>query len=290
MVFAVRSALVLGLVLSSLGAQHNGAAEPVIEILGASVSAGFVDPRPRPDGARNGTVNLAWLLERAVDREGLRWVQRASVASFLDPVRVGTRQVERALKDRPTLVIAVDFMFWFGYGNVARPGAEDEAKQRLALQSKGLALLARFDCPVLVGDYPDMRRADPRMLPPGAVPSVPVLVELNDGLRQWATARKNVHLFPLARLVTGMQGKGEPLELATGALHAPPETLLQGDRLHPTRLGMALLGHRLLAHLAAVLPEDHVLRTGRPTLDTLVKVAGAVGELEELAPVKGGGR
>ncbi|MGE0145726.1 MAG: hypothetical protein AB7T19_20760, partial [Planctomycetota bacterium] len=38
--------------------------KPVVLVLGASVSAGFVDPRAREDGERNSTVRLATALRQ----------------------------------------------------------------------------------------------------------------------------------------------------------------------------------------------------------------------------------
>ena len=40
-----------------------------------------------------------------------------------------------------------------------------------------------------MGDYPEMRDIDPRMLGPHAIPNAPTLRLLNERLREWAKAR-----------------------------------------------------------------------------------------------------
>ncbi len=71
--------------------------------------------------------------------------------------------------------------------------------------------------------------------------------------RAWAKERKRVHLFELGSLVRRMKTEGVVLELAGGAFQVPPAGMLQGDRLHANRLGMAYLGSLLQARLGSIL-------------------------------------
>ena len=56
--------------------------------------------------------------------------------------------------------------------------------------------------------------------------------------------------------------------------------LLQGDRLHATRLGMAYLGLRLQGALAEVLPTGNALKQRDWALEDFIAAAGAEPDLE----------
>ena len=274
----VRPILALVCCAVLLPAQENGDDPSVVSVVGASVSSGFADPRPRPDGTRNRTIDLARLLREVWPDDQVTVKQRANLAMFLDPVRFGTAMIDRTLRDEPDLVLAVDFMFWFGYG-----GAALDEERCLAMQAAGLEQLDRIVAPILVGNYPDMRDADPRMLPPNSVPEPATLKKLNERLRAWAAERPRVRLFDLAAWVEAARTDGAVMELGGKRLFATPVKLLQGDRLHATRLGMALLGERICAESRALLPEDHPLKSQAPNLEQFVEAAGV--EVEDLKPV-----
>jgi hypothetical protein len=53
--------------------------------------------------------------------------------------------------------------------------------------------------------------------------------------------------------------------------------LLQEDRLHPTRLGMALLGYSLQDPLRELFPADHALSKQKWTFAQFVEAAGRRG-------------
>lgn len=250
-----------------------------MSLLGASVSAGFTDPKPNADGEPNSTVKLAYALRPVWEDAPVRVRDRSDLSTFLDPVAKQTRRVDAALGDEPTAVVAIDFLFWFGYGWVRG----DERKARLALQQEGLALLERFDVPVLVGDYPDMAGADPRMLSPAQIPDPETLVELNRRLTEWAAKRGNVQVFPLAQFVTDAKGGSVTVPFEDAQVVLGPRQLLQGDKLHATRLGMALLADRVSEQLAAMLPKDHPARPPDLPLVDFAEQARALLTLEEAA-------
>jgi len=166
-----------------------------------------------------------------------------SLLLFTDPDAFGEKLVAKARAADPTLVIAVDYLFWFGYG----VQASDEA--RLRHLEKGLALLESIPCPLLVGDLPDMRAASepappggvPPLLVPEQVPSVVALAKLNARIREWAAGRKGVVVVPVADLLARLQS-GSAIEIhgnhwAEGARGR----LLGPDRLHPTLEGAVAL-------------------------------------------------
>ena len=261
---------------------------PRVEILGASVSAGYMDLRLRKDGEPNDTVPLLRALRHIWPNETATVVTRAHMAMFSDPQGLGERQVRQALRGQPDLVVAVDFLFWFGYGTV---GGGDRGRQsRLQLQAKGLELLDNLNCPIILGDYPDMSGADARILPPRMIPDNETLDELNRRLLAWAEERPRVHLFPLARWVKQLVEEGYPIPLEKGPVHTPPLYLLQSDRLHATRLGMALLGFQVQGLARRALPESHPLVGDPVSIDILIEAIGAEGDLEGIkkVPAKAG--
>lgn len=251
---------------------------PRIDVLGASVSAGYVDLRMPESGIPNDTVPLFRVLRHVWPAETATVTNRADIAMFANPERFGGRQIIQSRRNQPDLVLAVDFMFWFGYGNV-RPGDEGR-KQRLELQRKALELLDRIECPIILGDYPDMNGASARMLHPRMIPDEETLIELNARLRAWAAERPRVHLFPLAQWVKHLKEDGVTLPLEEGPVQSPPLYLLQADRLHATRLGVTLLAYQLQKIAKETLPQGHQLNGEPVTLDHLIEAVGAGPDLE----------
>jgi|JI10StandDraft_1071094.scaffolds.fasta_scaffold03614_8 hypothetical protein len=214
-----------------------------VAVLGASVSAGLAAP-PVATSIKAGLPADAAVLDVA------------SVLFFQDPFANGRAQVDAALAHRPTVVVALDFLFWFAY-------ADASPAERRARLDAGLALLAPLPGTLLVGDLPDMRNANPRVLGPAAVPSPDELAALDDQIRRWAAARPHTLVLPLAAwtapLVTGAD-----IELAPGE-QVPARDLMFFDGLHANALGtwhlLDLVDHTLERELAV--PAD-ALRLVRP--------------------------
>lgn len=260
----------------------TGDREPLrIEILGASVSAGFVDGPLSGGDPDNHTVPLQKVV-RGWLQDGARVSSRADVLMFTDAATRGEQQVTRAAKASPDLVLAVDFLFWFGHGAVDAGRDETEGRARTRMLRRGLDLLDRMPCPIVVGDLPDVQGAAARMISPRAIPSAEVRDGLNAIVREWAKERPRVRVFPLAALVAEMKQKGVDLPLASGPLPTPPGGLMQGDRLHATCLGMALLGYRLQEHVVAALSPPANGAIPRRTFDEFVAAADAGPDLDDL--------
>ena len=265
--------------------------KPRVHVIGASVSGGFRDGPMTGAQEQGDSVTLqhvlkAWCGEhaRATTHGPLEMM-----AMFTKPEEIGERQVTAALKAKPDAVVAIDFPFWFAYGYVDG----EEAKARTERFAKGLALLAKLEVPLLVGDLPDMQGAARRMLAPAQIPSPAVLQQLNEQLAAWVKAHGNVRLVPLAGTVATMKQAGAVLPLATGALQTAPGALLQGDKLHANRLGMAFLGFTLQPALNGLFGEAQALRKQQWTFEQFVAACGAEAELEAVraavkAPAAGG--
>jgi hypothetical protein len=229
-----------------------------IAVIGASVSAGF--------GLGTELVSNATLVEFV---EGVVRAPHEPVTGlgssmlFREPQTRGAKQVRDALETSPTLVLAPDFLFWFGYGHL-----RDLAARERRLES-GFTLLEAIDCPVIVGDLPDMHPAlegssalmmGQPMLAPAQVPSPEELEQLNRRIREWVASRKNVHLFEMARFV-GELRTDEPIKIRGNELDAEAKTkLLQEDLLHPTVKGTCVLTLLVFDTLAreGVVPEESI--------------------------------
>jgi hypothetical protein len=173
-------------------------------VVGASLSAGFCS---RPLAVKM----------RAIAPEGAEVLDATDMFLFSSPYSLGAAQIDRTVAFRPTLVLALDYLFWFAYY-----GRD---------LSVGLRELERIDVPLVVGDVPWMGRAAEWMLSPSGVPSRTELRELNIRIRIWASERPNVTVVPVARWVDELYA-GAPSKvpwrvgLAAGALLCP-------DGLHP---------------------------------------------------------
>ena len=134
------------------------------------------------------------------------------------------------------------------------------------------------------------------MLSPRQIPSVEVIGVLNERLRAWAAARPNVRLFPIADFVTRAKGDGVTVDHDGAAVRLDRDALLQGDGLHATRLGVALLAHEIGGQLRALLPADDPLRPREVSFHDLVQVVGAEVSFDEVLDAarppaaSGGGR
>lgn len=250
-----------------------------VHIIGASVSGGFRDGPLFGAKEQGDTVTMHQML-KAWCGEAARVTTHSPAhmtGMFTDPDTIGEAQIAAVLKAKPDIVVAIDFPFWFAYGAVRGP---DEATFRREKLARGLALMARFEGILLIGDLPDMTGAAPRMLSPSWIPKPPVLKELNTQLAEWVKAHPKVQQVALGELVGQMRAKGASLPLQAGALQAGPAVLLQEDRLHANRLGMAFLGLQLQTALHGLFPEGHALRAQQWTIEQFVAACGAEGDLE----------
>src|SRR5437879_6339113 len=210
--FARRAAWLAVLVMALLGsavvtakAQHEpkpastphaetNAAKPTwgrIVMIGASATAGFTESEPL-----GGPTTPQYRLSRYVDAALLaphEPVQTlAHTMFFMDAEATGRDQIDRALKARPTLVVGIDFLFWFCYGD----GPTE--KDRLQRFETGLKLLEAVHCPLVLGDIPDASGASNDMLPADQIPSAETMTAANRRLKEWAAARRQVVLVSLS--------------------------------------------------------------------------------------------
>jgi len=245
----VIAALLLAVPLQTPSASATAARECLARpvVIGASFAAGFGVGR---------SFGAAFAASRAGEEPG-EPVDLGDALFFLSPLATGKRQVAAALEEEPTLVLALDFLFWFGYGALdAAGGPIEPEEERLALLETGLALLAELECPLVVGDFPDMSAAVGGMLMPAQMPERATLERLSARVRAWAAGRTDTLVIPLAELVRALGSKDE---VRIGRHLYPAGTrLLQPDRLHPTLEGLIAMAQLVCDELvrAELAPEE----------------------------------
>ena len=213
-----------------------------IAVIGASASAGFGCSmrEKRDDGEYSGSFRLADMLKLACPDLTIVTTDASSGFFFLSPVANGAKAAKRARDFNPDCVVALDFLFWYCYGDDAPEGGPLKSEaDRLVKLEKGLAELATFEAPLVVGDIPDMSRAVGKMLSARQMPATETLAKANERFRAWAKDRANVRVVPLARMQQQLMEEGA-LEIGTDRLVATKDApLLQRDELHPTPQGLA---------------------------------------------------
>ena len=213
-----------------------------IVMVGASASAGFTVSEPF-----GGTNTLRLRLSRYVDaavvapREPV--LNLAHAMFFLQPELTGRTQMTRALKEQPSLLLGVDFLFWFCYGK----GTNDN--DRLLRFEEGLKLLEPVTCPLVLGDIPDASAAVNIMLRPDQIPSTNAMAAANARLNSWAAPRSNVCLVPLSQFIRAAS-RNESITVHGLTLPAgKTRMLLQADNLHPSPSGTAAIALAVLGEL-----------------------------------------
>jgi hypothetical protein len=301
----LRSACVSLFLLLACASPLAAQSRPKVTVIGASLSRGMnLGEEAVKRGAewfvaqmaeeRKTSIGLGELFAR-LDSAAVS--DRSDLYLFTGPQRRGEVQVEAACGDGADLILALDFLFWFGYWPEEEKlpktesgspllqayGESDVALERclrsLEKQAHGFALIDRLleetNAPIVIADYPDMFGANPLMLSPRRIPLRRTLDELNRRLHRFAEERPRVLVFPLADYVA--RSKRGLVALPDGdGRNVAPEDAIQGDNLHPTRLGTALVLHELLALLHERLDgEARRALPARPEFSALVAEAGA---------------
>jgi hypothetical protein len=277
LVYAVFLALLSGSVgraqtsgLPKRAAEVEAAAIPPlferIVLLGASVSDGFVSSEPL-GGPKTPTYRFENFIGAAVNGSREHVLTRAHRFMFMNPLETTQKRIAETLEAKPTLVIALDALFWFCYGE----GLTAEA--RLKRFEEGLELLSRINVPMVIGDLPDASQAVGKILGKGQMPDLATLAACNDRLKAWAAEKKSVTIFPLSVVMAKATADEE---LSVGGVTVPggkTRSLLQRDSLHPSRHGLAALAIAALnlaasaagldpAQAAVVQGTEHVYATG----------------------------
>jgi len=249
-------------------------------VVGASVSAGFgLDPGANAFAGEKSKLQMAQIVDASIAGPHETPHNGADLNFFSSPEGIAKRAAADAKAARPTALVAIDYLFWMGYG----PGGDEKREERVAT---GLKHLEAFACPVLVGDLPDFRGAgtNPMYLPKESIPSAEALAAMNKRIYAWALDRKNVVIVPMAEMLRKLI-TDEPFTVG-GTLFdkGSKPRLLQADNLHTTLEGTCALWALAVEawrKADATIPEDAFLIE----VPTLAKKAAEA--RESAAPVKG---
>jgi hypothetical protein len=206
-----------------------------VVVIGASASGGFVLTEPF-GGTATTKCKLNYYLDAAIAKPHAPVKNFGTALFFLNPDALGPQQVEAATNARPTLVVAVDFLFWFCCGD------GDTDAERAEHFETGLKLLEHIPCPLIVGDIPDASSAtNTGIISAAQVPSETARRAANERLKQWAAANPRVTVMPLAKFMRAVKAN-EAIKIRDLTLPAgKTRELLQADGLHPNPRGAAVL-------------------------------------------------
>ncbi|MBY0395085.1 MAG: hypothetical protein K2X91_01280, partial [Thermoleophilia bacterium] len=179
----------LTLVAACLGA----CAPPTLSrpaILGASASAGFGCETTVPPDGRAVLVDMEAVYNASVPGWHRDPVFLADASFYSRARQAAQEQMDAAVAAAPSVVIALDFLFWSVYhARSSELSGDAVLRDRLDALEQSLAQLDRFHGPILVGDIPDMTPAVGRMLSDRMVPPADQLATFNRRIREWAAAR-----------------------------------------------------------------------------------------------------
>lgn len=221
-----------------------------IVMIGASATAGFTITEPL-GGTNTPLYGLTRYVEAAltVPHEPVRNLGNAFL--FFQPQLFARTQLSQALTNQPTLVIAVDFLFWFCYGE----GKTDA--DRLERFEQGLKLLEKFECPLVVGDLPNASATVGVMLRPEQMPSLRAIAAANQRLKAWTANRPQVAVVGLSNFMQSAMAnraiKIHDYAVPDGATRK----LLQDDKLHASPSGCAVLAFAVLDAAQSTRPGIH---------------------------------
>lgn len=210
-----------------------------VVVTGASVSAGFGLKTPPIKGDLGAyPVTMKHIMEAVINSEHEDVHFYSDMMFFRNPSEFGHTFIEKIIEYEPTLVVGIDFLFWFGYGSTGL--FEESTKYRLEKFESGLQLLDKIDAPIIIGDLPDMHRAIGKMLSARQVPDAETIHKLNVRLRDWAKEHPNVTIIPVHDLIESLLNDNEITVHESTWPAGSQSKLLQKDMLHTTLEGTVI--------------------------------------------------
>lgn len=202
---------------------------------------------------------------------------------FMDPRANGAKQIAAAREADSTVVVALDFLFWYAFGE--RTLFDPRRAQGL---EEGLRALEKLECPIVLGDLPNIEHALTGVGPfggplvhRGMLPTEPERLAMNERISAWAKERGQVAVVPLSDLVAHMKDGGTVKLRGSSWTVEEIGEALQKDRLHPTVPGSSWVA----LHVAEALVELELATPERFRWDGAAVVA-RVRELTEPARAK----
>ncbi len=236
LIFQLFVSMVLATLVACEKAEEHGLLSRVA-VTGASATAGQgVKTPPKRGDLTAYPMNMTHVLE------GMIQVPHDDVAYFGDmlffrnPKGLGGGFVKEINDYQPSLLVAFDFLFWFGHGYL--PKNEDERSFRMDRLEYALALLDSVQCPIIIGNFPDVSFATKTLLSERQVPSDDTRKALNERIMEWGNANTDVHVIDVCKLwADAIDNK--PISICNHHWEQNTQkVLLQNDFLHPTLDGL----------------------------------------------------
>ena len=210
-----------------------------VVVTGASVTAGYGLKTPPIKGDLGGyPINMKHIMEGVITSPHEDVVLFSDTMFFRNPEKNGSEYIQKIIEYKPSLVVGIDFLFWFAYGGTGLP--ENIPEKRMVDFEYGLELLSKIKTPLIIGNLPDMHSAIGKMLSAHQVPSLSTLKKLNTRLREWASNRSNVIIVNVNQLFSAAMNDEEITVLNTTWQSGSQEKLLQKDMLHTTFEGTVI--------------------------------------------------
>ncbi|HUS29984.1 MAG TPA: hypothetical protein VMZ53_15870 [Kofleriaceae bacterium] len=180
----------------------------------------------------------------------------ANVMLFKDPIGDTHRQLDEARAFKPSILIAVDLLFWDVYGGFDTAWHDKALADSLAELEK----LRAAGVWIVLGDIPLITTASEMMLPKDAIPTQARLDAANKAIAAWAK-KDHVVLVPLVEWTAPLR-TGAKVKLPTGETVEAAE-LMAMDGLHANPLGTWYLLDKLdhyLERKVAATPDALVFK------------------------------
>jgi hypothetical protein len=204
-----------------------------VAVTGASVTSGFGVTTPPIKGDLGAyPVNMKHIMEGVITSEHEEVAFYGDLLFFKNSKKNAKAYIKKIKAYKPTLVVGIDFLFWFGHGTP--PEDCDVGTYRMDKMNFALSLLDDLNVPMVIGNLPDVRGAVGRMLSANQVPTEKTLQKLNSRIQEWAKVHVNVTIID----VNGFWNKALSDEEIVLLQHTWPAgsqaKLLQRDMLHTT--------------------------------------------------------
>ena len=202
-----------------------------VAVTGASVTAGWGVQTPLIKGEFGGNpINLKHIIDAMILTPHEEVAYFGEPMFFTRPVVYGSKLIDEIIEYDPTLIVAVDYLFWFAYGNVGFAGEI----YRINKFKEGLSILENIQSHLIIGNIPDVRKAIGKVLSASQVPAVETIQKMNNMLRSWALLHPKVKVLNVYELYKALL---DDATLTTSSYTWPAgsqEKLLQKDMLHTT--------------------------------------------------------
>ncbi len=214
-----------------------------IAVIGASMSAGF-GMDGNTDQMAVSKLRLADVIDASLLAPHQPIEDKATAMFFISPNGTAKSTLKKMREWKPTTIVALDYLFWFGYGekDMGVHGLQSAQKlieaKRVEDLDAALKELGTFTCTIVLGDLPDMTpatlvRPNP-MIVPAMVPAPETLKTLNEHIAAFAKEHQNVVVVPLAAMTARLQADDEIQVRGNTWPKGSAKVLMQKDRLHPT--------------------------------------------------------